>query len=81
MALNSTGQVTTPAHRAEHNVHQGDHVESIQVAGTSRIVCADDASTRGQRLVQRLRGSADSGDSGDVEGMSTDEIIDLLRGE
>jgi hypothetical protein len=78
MALNSKGQVIPAAHRAEHNVHESDHVESMQVDGTSRIVCADDASTRGQRLVQRLRGTADSED---VEGMSTDEIIDLLRGE
>jgi hypothetical protein len=36
------------------------------------------APTRGQRLVRRLRNTATSTD---VEGMSTDEIMDLLRAE
>jgi hypothetical protein len=53
-------------------------VERIEVDGASRILCADDASIRAHRLVQRMRGTARSGD---VEGMNTDEIIDLLRGE
>ncbi|NKY29003.1 hypothetical protein [Nocardia gamkensis] len=53
-------------------------MESIEVDGTSRVLSADDASIRGQRLVQRLHGTAGSGD---VAGMSTDQIMDLLRGE
>ncbi|MEU7630783.1 AbrB/MazE/SpoVT family DNA-binding domain-containing protein [Nocardia sp. NPDC049220] len=79
MLLNSKGQVTIPAHlRAKHNLHEGDEVEIIEVGGALRIVRADGAPTRGQRLVRRLRGTADGKD---IEGMSTDEIMNLLRGE
>ncbi|MEU1993176.1 AbrB/MazE/SpoVT family DNA-binding domain-containing protein [Nocardia gamkensis] len=79
MLLNSKGQVTIPAHlRAKHNLHEGDDVEIIEVDGTLQIVRAEGASTRGQRLVRRLRGTADSRD---IEGLSTDQIMDLLRGE
>ncbi|MEV5833109.1 AbrB/MazE/SpoVT family DNA-binding domain-containing protein [Nocardia sp. NPDC052112] len=79
MLLNSKGQVTIPAQlRAKHNLREGDDVEIIEVDGTLRIVRTEGAPTRGQRLVRRLRGTADSRD---IEGMSTDEIMDLLRGE
>ncbi|WP_245721286.1 AbrB/MazE/SpoVT family DNA-binding domain-containing protein [Nocardia pseudovaccinii] len=77
--LNSKGQVTIPAQlRAKHNLREGDDVEIIEVDGTLRIVRTEGAPTRGQRLVRRLRGTADSRD---IEGMSTDEVMDLLRGE
>ncbi|WP_433523387.1 AbrB/MazE/SpoVT family DNA-binding domain-containing protein [Nocardia pseudovaccinii] len=77
--LNSKGQVTIPAQlRAKHNLREGDDVEIIEVDGTLRIVRTEGVPTRGQRLVRRLRGTADSRD---IEGMSTDEIMDLLRGE
>ncbi len=79
MLLNSKGQVTIPAQlRAKHNLREGDDVEIIEVDGTLRIVRTEGAPTRGQRLVRRLRGTADSRD---IEGMSTDEVMDLLRGE
>ncbi|MEU2031650.1 AbrB/MazE/SpoVT family DNA-binding domain-containing protein [Nocardia amamiensis] len=79
MLLNSKGQVTIPAHlRAKHNLHEGDDVEIIEVDGTLRIVRAEGCSTRGQRLVRRLR---DTADSRDIEGMGTDQIMGLLRGE
>ncbi|WP_330251917.1 AbrB/MazE/SpoVT family DNA-binding domain-containing protein [Nocardia sp. NBC_00565] len=79
MLLNSKGQVTIPAQlRAKHNLREGDDVEIIEVDGALRIVRTEGAPTRGQRLVRRLRGTADSRD---IEGMSTDEIMDLLRGE
>jgi AbrB family looped-hinge helix DNA binding protein len=77
--LNSKGQVTIPAHlRAKHNLHEGDEVEVVEVGGTLRIVRAAGAETRGQRLVRHLRGTATSRD---IEGMSTGEIMALLRGE
>jgi AbrB family looped-hinge helix DNA binding protein len=77
--LNSKGQVTIPAQlRAKHNLREGDDVEIVEVDGTLRIVRTEGAPTRGQRLVRRLRGTAKSRD---IEGMSTDEIMDLLRGE
>ncbi|MFQ6324927.1 AbrB/MazE/SpoVT family DNA-binding domain-containing protein [Nocardia sp. NBC_01009] len=77
--LNSKGQVTIPAQlRAKHNLREGDDVEIVEVDGTLRIVRTEGAPTRGQRLVRRLRGTAASRD---IEGMSTDEIMDLLRGE
>jgi len=79
MVLNSKGQVTIPAHlRAKHNLHEGDEVEVVEVGGTLQIVRTGDAETRGQRLARRLRGTATSKD---IEGMSTDEIMALLRGE
>jgi len=77
--LNSKGQVTIPAYpRAKHNLHEGDEVEVVEVDGTLRIVRVDDVETRGQRLARHLRGTATSKD---IEGMSTDEIMTLLRGE
>jgi AbrB family looped-hinge helix DNA binding protein len=79
MVLNSKGQVTIPARlRAKYGLHEGDEVEVVDVGGVLRIVRAEGAQTRGQRLVYRLRNTATSRD---VEGMSTDEIMELLRGE
>ena len=79
MILNSKGQVTIPAHlRAKYGLHEGDEVEVVEVGGVLEIVRAERAETRGQRLVRRLRNTATSRD---VEGMSTDEIMELLRDE
>jgi AbrB family looped-hinge helix DNA binding protein len=79
VVLNSKGQVTIPASlRAKYNLHEGDEVDIIEIDGTLQIVQAHHAATRGQRLARRLRGTANSRD---VEGMSTDEIMELLRGE
>ena len=79
MVLNSKGQVTIPAHlRAKFGLHEGDEVEVVEVGGILQIVRAEGAETRGQRLVRRLRSTATSKD---VEGLSTDEIMELLRGE
>jgi AbrB family looped-hinge helix DNA binding protein len=79
VVLNSKGQVTIPAHlRVRFGLREGDEVEVVEVGGVLQIVRAEGAQTRGQRLVQRLRNTATSRD---VEGMSTDEIMELLRGE
>ncbi|MBF6099609.1 AbrB/MazE/SpoVT family DNA-binding domain-containing protein [Nocardia cyriacigeorgica] len=79
MLLNSKGQVTIPAHlRAKHNLHEGDAIEIVEVGGALQIVRADDAPTRGQRIARRLRGTTSNKD---IESLSTDQIMDLLRGE
>ncbi len=79
MVLNSKGQVTIPAHlRAKYGLHAGDEVEVVEIGGVLQIVRAEGAQTRGQRLTRRLRNTATGQD---VAGMSTDEIMALLRGD
>lgn len=75
MRLNSKGQVTIPAQlRHRHGLHEGDEVDVVERDGALHIVRVDDGPTRGSRLVERMRGSADTA-------MSTDELLDLLRAE
>jgi AbrB family looped-hinge helix DNA binding protein len=79
MLLNSKGQVTIPAQlRAKYGLHAGDEVEVIEAGGALQIVRAEGADSRGQRLVRRLRNTATGQD---VAGLSTDQIMALLRGE
>ncbi|MFD3653696.1 AbrB/MazE/SpoVT family DNA-binding domain-containing protein [Streptomyces sp. 24-1644] len=79
MLLNSKGQVTIPATlRAKYHLREGDRVDVIEVDGVLQIVRVGDGETPGERLVRRMR---DSRVSQDVEGMSTDEIMEMLRGE
>ncbi|MEU2612003.1 AbrB/MazE/SpoVT family DNA-binding domain-containing protein [Micromonospora sp. NPDC007271] len=79
MKLNSKGQVTIPAAlRARHGLHEGDEVDVVEEGGALRIVRVSGAETRGQRLVRHMRGR---GGARQAEGMSTDELMDLLRGE
>jgi AbrB family looped-hinge helix DNA binding protein len=79
MVLNSKGQVTIPAHlRLKYGLHAGDDVEVVEVGAVLQIVRAEGAESRGQRLVRRLRNTATGRE---VAGMSTDEIMTLLRGE
>lgn len=79
MVLNGKGQVTIPAHlRVKYGLHAGDEVEVVEVSGALQIVRAEGAESRGQRLVRRLRNTANGRE---VAGMSTDEIMTLLRGE
>ncbi len=75
MRLNSKGQVTIPAElRRRHHLHEGDEVEVIDDGGTLRIVRTADGETRARRLIRGMRGKA-------TTSMSTDELMELLRGE
>ena len=79
MVLNSKGQVTIPAPlRAKYGLHAGDEIEVIEVGGALQIVRTEGAQSRGQRLTRRLRGTASGRE---VTGLSTDQIMALLRGE
>jgi len=75
MKLNSKGQVTIPAElRRRHGFVEGDEVDVVDEGGVLRIVHTRSASSRGDRIVSRLRGRA-------TTTKSTDELMDLLRGE
>lgn len=75
MRLNSKGQVTIPAPlRQKYGLHEGDEVSVIEDGNALRIVRSTDSQTRGQRLIRRMRGRATSG-------LSTEELLGLLRGE
>lgn len=75
MKLNSKGQVTIPADlRHKYRLHEGDEVDVIDEGGTLRIVRVEQNETRGQRWVREARGSA-------TTSLSTDELMELLRGE
>lgn len=79
MRLNSKGQVTIPAAlRAKHGLHTGDEVAVVDDHGTLRIVRVEGAQTRGQRLVAHMRGRGGAKETGDL---TTDELMELLRGE
>jgi AbrB family looped-hinge helix DNA binding protein len=73
--LNSKGQVTIPAElRHRYGLHEGDEVDVLEDGDSLRIVRVADSQSRGQRLVERMRGRASTT-------LSTDELMELLRGE
>jgi len=75
MRLNSKGQVTIPAPlRERHGLHEGDEVDVVEEDDGLRIVRVKASQTRGQRLVHRMRGRA-------TTTMSTDQLLELLRGD
>lgn len=75
MLLNSKGQVTIPARlRERHGLHQGDEVDVIEDGEALRIVRLEASPTRGQRMVRHMRATA-------TTGKSTDELLELLRGD
>jgi len=75
MRLNSKGQVTIPAQlRQRHNLHEGDEVEVVEDGGALRIIKVDGGQTRGRRLARGMRGRA-------TTTMSTDELLELVRGD
>lgn len=76
MRLNSKGQVTIPAElRHKHGFVEGDEVDVVEDGDTLRIVHTTPATSRGERTVQRMRGTAPKG------GPSTDALMELLRGD
>jgi antitoxin PrlF len=76
MRITSKGQVTIPiAMREKLGLLPDVEVEFVLDRDSVRIKKARGKKTRGQLIVERLRGSARPG------GMSTDEIMALTRGE
>ncbi|HEX3921507.1 MAG TPA: AbrB/MazE/SpoVT family DNA-binding domain-containing protein [Streptosporangiaceae bacterium] len=75
MRLNSKGQVTIPAAlRKRHGLHEGDEVDVIENGDKLCIVRVEMSPTRGERLVHGMRGRA-------TTDLSTDQLMELLRGE
>ena len=75
LKLNSKGQVTIPAElRHRHGFAEGDEVDVVEDGNTLRIVHRTPGEGRGARIVARMRGRA-------TTTLSTDELMDLLRGE
>ncbi len=75
MRLNSKGQLTIPAElRRRYRLDPGDEVEVIEVGDTLQIRRRKGSHSRGDRAVERLRGTASTT-------MTTDEIMTLLRGD
>lgn len=73
MRLNSKGQVTIPAPlRHSHGFVEGDEVEVVADGAALRIVRVGTEQSRGQRVVQRMRGRANTK-------QTTDELMALLR--
>jgi AbrB family looped-hinge helix DNA binding protein len=76
MRITSKGQVTIPiAMREKLGLLPDVEVEFVLDRDSVRIKKARGKKTRGQLIVERLRGSARPG------GMSTDEIMALTRGK
>lgn len=75
MRITEKGQVTIPVEvRRKLGLTAGDEVEFVLDGNGARVVRAATVPSRGQRLVERLRGKATST-------MSTDEIMALTRGD
>lgn len=75
MKITTKGQVTIPRHiREELGLLPHTEVDFEILDGWVRLRKAGGGDRRGRRLVERIRGRADTG-------MSTDEILALARGE
>jgi AbrB family looped-hinge helix DNA binding protein len=73
--MNSKGQVTIPASlRAKHGLHEGDELDVVEDGNALRIVRVAASETRGSRLARGMRGRA-------TTTLSTDELLEMLRGE
>ncbi|MFT4212661.1 MAG: AbrB/MazE/SpoVT family DNA-binding domain-containing protein [Microbacterium sp.] len=75
MKLNSKGQVTIPAElRHKLGFVEGDEVDVVQDGATLRIVHSTPELSPTDRWIRDARGAA-------RQGMTTDELLDLTRGE
>ncbi|MFF1818432.1 AbrB/MazE/SpoVT family DNA-binding domain-containing protein [Kribbella sp. NPDC058245] len=75
MKLRAKGQVTIPTEVREHlGLHEGDEVEFVIRGNVVHVVRGRNSRSQGRQVASRLRGRGSSG-------MSTDQIMDLLRGE
>lgn len=78
MRVGERGQVVIPAEvRREAGISAGDEVEISFDGNRVVVVPSAGAPTRGQRIVNRMRGRG--GTAADTAGMSTDELMALLR--
>ncbi|MFD4438436.1 AbrB/MazE/SpoVT family DNA-binding domain-containing protein [Nocardia sp. NPDC058519] len=78
MRMNANGQVTIPAElRSRFNLKEGDELDVIEDGGTLRIVVSGGADSPGERLVRQMR--RHRFDNPEVAGLTTDEIMALLR--
>lgn len=75
MRITSKGQITIPQQvRRELGLEPGDEVDVVVESGVAHIVPLPAGSSRGQRIVEQMRGRLRGG-------MSTDEIMALTRGD
>lgn len=75
MRIGAKGQVTIPiAVREQLGLREGDHVQFVVDGEGARMHRAEGSSGRAAQLVQALRGRL-------RDGMSTDEIMALTRGQ
>ncbi|MGI9064460.1 MAG: AbrB/MazE/SpoVT family DNA-binding domain-containing protein [Pseudonocardiaceae bacterium] len=75
MRMTSKGQITIPQQvRRELGLEPGDEVDVIVQGGAARIVPAGTDRTRGERIVERLRGTATA-----HLDLTTDDLMALLR--
>lgn len=75
MKLRPKGQLTVPLEIRQHlGLHEGDDVEFVVRGNAVQLVRTKSNRSHGRRAAARLRGRGTSG-------MSTDEIMELLRGE
>jgi AbrB family looped-hinge helix DNA binding protein len=73
MKLNSKGQVTIPAGlRHRFGFVEGDEVDVVAGGESLRIVHSSPGTSKGARLVERMRGRA-------TTTLTTDELMALLR--
>lgn len=73
MRINSKGQVTIPAElRLAFGFREGDEVGVIADGDALRIIHAAPSVTRGEQIVQRMRGKA-------TTDLSTDDLAAMLR--
>lgn len=79
MRVGTRGQVVIPVQiRREAQIHEGDEVEFDYDGSSIRITRREGSESRGQRLVGRMRGTANARET---TGMTTDDIVALLRDE